>query len=127
LASAAATIDANPDARFDLDDNGQVDVSDHRIWVRKIQPTWIGDANLDGDFDTSDLVSVFQASEYEDAVNNNSTWAEGDWNADGDFSSADIVVAFVDGGYEQGPRNTANAVPEPSTSMLRIICLIGIA
>ena len=54
----------------------------------------VGDANLDGVFNSRDLVLVFQANEYEDDVDGNSSWSEGDWNGDGDFTSADLVEAF---------------------------------
>ena len=60
-----------------------------------------GDANRDGHFDSSDLVHVFQAGEYEDDLVGNSSWAEGDWNGDGDFDSADLVEAFQEGRYSQ--------------------------
>ena len=53
-----------------------------------------GDANRDGEFTTADLVQVFQAGEYEDEIENNSTWEEGDWDCDGDFTTADLVLAF---------------------------------
>jgi hypothetical protein len=58
-----------------------------------------GDANHDGIFNSSDLVLVFVAGEYEDGVGLNSTWEEGDWNGDGDFTTADLVAAFVAGRY----------------------------
>ena len=59
----------------------------------------IGDANGDGIFNSSDLVAVFQASEYEDGIDGNSTFEEGDWNGDGDFDSSDLVAAFQAGTY----------------------------
>jgi hypothetical protein len=58
-----------------------------------------GDSNQDGVFNSSDLILVFQAGEYEDAINGNSTFAEGDWNGDGDFNSSDLVLAFQRGNY----------------------------
>lgn len=54
----------------------------------------VGDSNRDGVFNSSDLVLVFQAGEYEDEIDGNSTFEEGDWNGDGDFDSADLVFAF---------------------------------
>jgi hypothetical protein len=60
----------------------------------------IGDSNHDAVFNSSDLVKVFAAGEYEDDHAGNSTWEEGDWNRDGDFNSADIVEAMQSGGYE---------------------------
>ena len=58
-----------------------------------------GDADLDGQFNTTDLIKIFIAGEYEDGVAGNSTWAEGDWNADGEFSTTDLVVSFQGGAY----------------------------
>ena len=62
-------------------------------------PSLPGDSNRDGVFDSSDLVLVFQAGEYEDQIQGNSTFAEGDWNGDGDFDSSDLVYAFQAGTY----------------------------
>jgi hypothetical protein len=67
--------------------------------ITGVLQTSFGDSNLDGIFDSSDLVHVFQAGEYEDAVENNSTWETGDWNGDQEFDSSDIVFAFQSGGY----------------------------
>jgi ELWxxDGT repeat protein len=58
---------------------------------------WItrpGDSNNDGKFNSSDLVKVFVANEYEDVIVGNSTFEEGDWNGDGDFDSSDLVYVF---------------------------------
>jgi hypothetical protein len=88
-------------------------------YVHNTLNTWMGDANLDGLFDTSDLVAALSTGEYEDAINVNSTWAEGDWNGDKDFNSSDLVTALSDGGYEAGPRGeVAAAVPEPISALL---------
>ena len=72
----------------------------------------IGDVNLDGRFDSQDIVLVFQAAEYEDNKENNSTWYEGDWNCDGEFNSADLIAAFRNGGFtfEARPKRAAAAI-----------------
>jgi lysophospholipase L1-like esterase len=67
--------------------------------VLDIDPTIVGDANHDGRFDSTDLIVVFQAGEYEDGIPGNSTFEEGDWNGDGDFDSSDIILAFEAGTY----------------------------
>ncbi len=76
--------------------------------VHEILSTTVGDANLDRVFDSSDLVQVFVAGEYEDNVIGNSGWADGDWDCDGDFTTSDLVAAFQDGGY------VAAAIPASS-------------
>ena len=106
-------------AKFDLDGDGSVNSSDLKQFIEgpdKLN-TYIGDANLDGEFNSSDFVVVFSASEYEDPIAGNSTWATGDWNGDGEFNSSDFVTAFSSAGYEQGPRPPV-AVPEPTTVLL---------
>lgn len=104
----------NGSADFDLNEDNEVNLTDRQFWVEQLKRTYFGDANLDGEFSSADLVTVFQQGEYEDAVIGNSTWADGDWNGDGEFSSADFVMAFQGNGYEQGPRPNPQSVPEPN-------------
>ena len=86
--------------------------------------TYLGDADLDGKFDSSDLVMVFQAGHYEDGIDRNSAWAQGDWDGDLDFTTSDLVAAFEDGGYDQGRRPAVKAVPEPSGIFVMAIALV---
>jgi hypothetical protein len=112
---------------FDLNADQIVNQLDVSFWVHDLKTTWFGDSNLDGEFNSSDLVSVFQAGEYEDEIIGNSTWATGDWNGDTEFTTSDLVVAFQDGGYEQGPRAATASVPEPSSYLLIISGFILLA
>jgi hypothetical protein len=86
-------------AMFDLDGDGLVDLNDFEALVAGLLRTSAGDSNLDGIFNSADLVAVFRAAKYEDAVPLNTGWAEGDWNCDGDFTTRDLVDAFISGGY----------------------------
>jgi hypothetical protein len=106
---------------FDLNGDGGVDLSDHQSWVKELKQAWYGDADLDGVFNSGDLVRVLQAGEYEDSLELNSTWATGDWNADGEFTTSDLIVALQDGGY------TASAVPVPEPSSLWVWTLAMLA
>jgi hypothetical protein len=109
----------NPAALYDINGDGEVTIEDHVFWVKDLKRTWLGDANLDGEFNSGDLVSVFRANQYENNVEDDSAWSTGDWDADGDFNSTDLVVALADGGYEAGQRPpAAAAVSEPSGLML---------
>jgi hypothetical protein len=102
-----------PREMYDVSGDGIVDLNDRQMWVEQIKKTWFGDANLDGEFNTADLITVFTAGQYEDGIENNSTWSTGDWDLDGDFNTGDLVIAFQHGGYENGRRPGAIAVPEP--------------
>jgi len=84
-----------------------------------------GDANADGFFDSTDLVQVFQAGEYEDEITDNSYWITGDWNSDGDFDSSDLVIAFQAGQYEA--EAAVVAVPEPSAMVLLLFGVIALS
>ncbi|MCA9168367.1 MAG: hypothetical protein KDB23_11885 [Planctomycetales bacterium] len=105
---------ARNDSAFDLTADSHVDLNDLGIWIRELKHTYHGDSDLDGEFNSADLINVFQAGQYEDDIASNSTWSTGDWNGDGEFTSSDLVLAFQDGGYEQGPREAVLSVPEPS-------------
>jgi hypothetical protein len=105
----------NHPAAFDLNSDGLVNDGDVGIWVKQLFGSWIGDANLDGEFNSSDLVSVLASGAYEAEVG--SVWTAGDFNGDGRTNSTDLVAALADGGYEQGPVAAA-MVPEPAMGIL---------
>ncbi len=62
-----------------------------------------GDSNLDGVLNSQDLVLAFQAGQYEDEIEGNSSWSEGDWDCSGDFDSSDLILAFQHRTSEQPP------------------------
>ncbi|MCA9212928.1 MAG: hypothetical protein KDB27_07685 [Planctomycetales bacterium] len=99
---------ASTDTKFDLNSDGAVNKDDVTIWAKDLANTWIGDSNLDGQFNSGDFVQVFSKAKFEQDVD--ATWSDGDWNGDGRFNSGDFVLAFSDAGYEKGERPAA--VPE---------------
>ena len=110
---------------FDLNNDGSVNFDDRLAWVNDLKNTWIGDANLDLEFNSGDMVQVFVRGKYE--TGEDAGWEEGDWNADTKFGSSDMVAAFAAGGYEKGQKQQAVAsVPEPASlglAGLGLICL----
>lgn len=125
IGEAGEPCDVNLDGVCDANDVDLLSGDERRNWIVNLMNTYVGDSNLDGEFNSTDFVVVFTANEYEDGIPGNSGWAEGDWNGDGDFDSSDFVAAFTDGGYEKGPRPAA-AVPEPSgiaILMTGMLCL----
>ncbi|MFC1757963.1 dockerin type I domain-containing protein, partial [Planctomycetota bacterium] len=96
LFAAIASKDSTPD--YDLNDDSQVDDGDMQALLAMIDPV-PGDVNLDGVFDSSDLVKLFQKGHYEDDLVRNSSWAAGDWNGDHEFDSKDLVYVFQFGFY----------------------------
>lgn len=83
----------------DFSNDGKVDESDLEYMVHDLMKVRDGDANMDGQFNSADLVLAFQAGKYE-SDEDDANWSEGDWNGDGQFDSADLVAAFQGGGYE---------------------------
>lgn len=121
----AAILSEEFEPALDFDNSGAIDSADLHHLVSDKLGTYRGDANLDGEFNSGDLVQVFQAGSYE--TGNAANWSEGDWNGDGGFDSGDFVAAFQGGGYEQGPRRTVRAVPEPTGMLGLVAALTGVA
>ena len=114
---------ASQDLSYDLNEDGGGNSTDRKIWVNDLKNTWVGDSDLNGVFDSGDLVAVFSSAKYE--TGDAATWGQGDWNGDQKFDSGDLVEAFSNAGYEAGERpggaNPAAAVPEPSTLVLLLM------
>lgn len=110
-----AILEASTETKFDLNKDKTVSNADRAYWVSSIRKTYMGDSNLDGEFNSTDFVELFSIGEYEDGVPNNSGWKDGDWDGNQEFDSGDFVVAFSDGGYERPPiAQAVSAVPEPA-------------
>ena len=104
--------------RYDLDGDQNVGSSDMNLLINDILGTGVGDANLDGVFNSTDFVQVFQRGEYEDNIAGNSTWTDGDWDCDGDFTTRDLVLAFQQGNYVENA-NALAANNRPANRLLR--------
>ena len=120
----AQSASNNNDLKYDLNSDAIVDVEDVNVWVKDLFNTWIGDATLDGEFNSSDLVAVLSAGKYE--VDEAAVWTSGDFNGDGRANSSDLVAALADGGYELGPKAAVAAVPEPASVVLLLIGCLGL-
>ena len=84
---------------YDFNQDGHVSRADFDSFRRLVFDAPIGDSNLDGVFDSSDLVQIFQSGRYESK--RVAGWSEGDWNCDRQFSSRDFVTAFEANSYQQ--------------------------
>jgi hypothetical protein len=73
---------------------------------------------LDGIFNSSDLIDVLAAGQYEDDMSGNSRWATGDWNCDGEFNTSDILLAFQKGGYSSAATAAASAAAPSAQATL---------
>ena len=90
---------ASSNSRLDFNQDGMVNDSDVRAVIKETFETSLGDVNLDGQFDSDDLIRVFQSGKFEDNIANNAKWSEGDWNCDGDFTTEDLVTVFQAGTF----------------------------
>ncbi len=119
-----AARESSTEPRHDINNDGAVNEMDRTIWIEALVGTYSGDSNLDGEFNSTDLVAVFAGGKYE--MDEDASWAQGDWNGDSRFDSGDLVAAFAAGGYEEGPLVGAQAVPEPASILMLVAGLIGI-
>jgi hypothetical protein len=108
----------NP-AAYDLNADALVNDGDINVWIKDLFNSWIGDADLNGEFNSSDLVAVLASGTYESDVV--AVWSTGDFNGDARTDTSDLVAALADGGYEAGPRAAVAAVPEPSSMALGLV------
>jgi hypothetical protein len=106
-------------AGYDLNADSLVNQIDINVWVKDLRKSWIGDANVDGEFNSGDLVTLFTAGTYEQEVS--AVWSQGDFDGNGRFTSGDLVAALTDGGYEKGPRAGVAAVPEPTGCVMMVV------
>ena len=97
---------------YDLNGDALVDSDDVQVWIEDLFESWVGDANLDKEFNSGDLVVVLSSGTYE--AKTPSIWSSGDFNGDGVTDSGDLVAALSGGGYEVGPRASVASVPEPT-------------
>jgi hypothetical protein len=113
---SAQVKQGSSDEQFDLDHDGSVTEKDLAYWIMRLRHSFVGDADLDGEFDNQDVAAVLKAGTYESDKEVDATWATGDWNGDSKFDSSDLVLAFQQKGFGLGPRIPATrpkAVPEP--------------
>ena len=92
---ATGSIDPLQDAKEDGEDDDQAEGD----FLDAVVEATAGDANLDGSFDSSDLIQLFAFGRYESGVQGNTTWASGDFNGDGVFDSSDLILALTKGDY----------------------------
>ncbi len=121
---SAAILDDVDDAQYDYNQDGMVSEADRHFLIDYVLNSTLGDADLNGHFDSSDLVLAFAGGRYEDLVARNAGWKTGDWNGDLEFNSTDLVDALAQGDYESDV--LAAVVPEPSSLVQVVVLLIGL-
>lgn len=104
-----------PDLRFDLNKDGDVNKKDTRYWIKRLRRIPVGDANLDNQANTRDISVAFQSGIFN--TKQPATWSTGDWNGDGFFDQSDMDFVMESGDYERSASSrqsaTASPVPEP--------------
>ena len=113
----------NP-AAYDLNSDSLVNSGDINVWINDLFKSWVGDANLDGEFNSGDLVVVLASGAYEQDTD--AVWTTGDFDGDGRSGSGDLVAALSGGGYEAGPKAAVAAVPEPSSLVLALLSFVSL-
>ena len=117
----------NKGQEFDLDGNGTVDAADRDRWLMLAgtkstgAPYQLGDADLDGTVDATDLNVLGLHWQ----VTNATSWEQGDFDGDGNVNATDLNAVGVNW-LKRAPEE-ATAVPEPSVAtLLAIICIASL-
>ncbi len=98
--SVRKAVAAGAHARWsDLNGDAQTNADDLVYLLSERLQSSVGDADLNGRFDSKDLLQVFQRGQFDDTVDNNSTWADGDWNGDSEVDNGDLLFVFQNGSY----------------------------
>ena len=74
-------------------------LGEHFCFFESVFRTSIGDSDLNGVFDSNDLVQAFTSNLYEQGRHDDAKWSNGDWNCDGRIDSNDIITAFQRGHF----------------------------
>ena len=106
-------------AFHDLNDDGVLDLDDHRHWITELKSTWYGDANLDGMGDASDLNAV--GFNWLGAAG----WAGGDFTGDGLVDAADLNVLGFN--WLKETEAAPLAVPEPSLTIALLVTFVVVS
>ena len=86
----------------------------------------IGDSNLSGDVNSSDISAVVLGGKYVgDGSGPDAFWDEGDWNGDGKASSADISSLVLAGTYNSGPYGGSSAPAGGAASLTSNLVVAG--
>lgn len=106
------------DLTFDLTADGAVTEADRAFWVETLKSTRFGDADLNGEVEFADFLTLSAA------FGQAGGWAEGDFDGDREVGFGDFLLLSSNFG-QSNPQ--AISVPEPSMGKLLGLSLFGLA
>lgn len=93
--------------------------------VALVSPTYIGDCNLDGKVDSSDI-AIIESSMNNPAIQGHATWQEGDFTGSGNVTEYDLELAEYAEQFPPLNFGTTVPVPEPASLTLLGSALLGL-
>ncbi len=127
----AQGVSSGFDPKFDLNGDERVDTSDLSVWLQQAAEAngfssslLLGDANLDGAVDQSDLNALGIHWLQEGAV-----WSKGDFNGDRRVDAADLSLVGLSWQGRVPKRRESSPVPEPSSHWMVgcLLCVVALA
>ena len=101
---------------FDLNRDEAIDPEDQRFWVEDLKQTWFGDADLDGQVDFADYLTL--SANFAESGG----WAQGDFDGDGEVQFSDFLILSANFGKTQ---SDVAALPEPSAFAALFFGIVG--
>lgn len=107
------------DKRLDLNEDNVVDVNDLHFLATDLMDTAVGDANLDGEVNFTDFLTL--SDNFEQAGG----WGQGDFNANERVDFGDFLLLSENFGTTSG-QAAAASVPEPKGGYLAAVAALGL-
>lgn len=110
-----AVLESVIDTAFDLNGDGEVDEIDRSFWVEDLVGTSFGDANLNGEVDFADFLSLSVG------FDQSGGWEDGDFDGSGKVAFNDFLLLAQNFGESKA---VAATVPEPRAAVWYfVMCL----
>ena len=114
-----------PDNRsFDLNNDATLSQADREVWVRDLANTFFGDADMDGDVDFADFLTL--SENFGSPDHRSRGWSQGDFDGDREVGFPDFLALSANFGGVAAANASAASVPEPAGLSIALFGILGL-